>query len=165
MKLNWKYRLGGRAYKTALAVFLTAVFSLVFHRNSSFYGCIAAVICMQRSKEETQKQGRQRLEGTLAGGVLGWGFLEIAVRIPHYQDYIFALIAPLGVLLVIYLMNVLNRLPSITIGCVVFLSIVVNFNRTLQQIPWYVFDRVLDTAIGIAMATLVNWIPMKEHHD
>lgn len=161
MKLNWNYRLGGRAYKTAAAVLITSLISLLLKR-SAFYGCIASVICMQKSVEETQVKGRQRLEGTAVGGIMGWIFLEAAIRIPHYQDFVFAMLAPIGVLVVIYVLNVLNKCPSVMIGCVVFLSIVVSFNRTLAEIPWYVINRVLDTALGIGVAAIINWMPNKK---
>ena len=98
--------------------------------------------------------------GTIIGGLMGWGFLEVVVRIPNYREFIYAFLAPLGVLAVIYVMNVLCRKTSVMIACVVFLSITVSFNRTLEEIPWYVFDRVLDTAIGIAMATIVTALPL-----
>ena len=115
-----------------------------------------------RNREETQKKGIERLLGTTVGGILGWGALEIFVRIPHYQDYLFIFFAPIGVLLIIYILNVFNRQSSCMIGCVVFLSIVVNFNRTLDQIPIYVMDRILDTGLGILMATLVTAIPFEK---
>lgn len=160
MKLNFKYHLGGRAYKTALAVFLTEIISLLLNRQSAFYGSIAAVICLMRNREETQKKGIERMIGTIVGGMIGWLFLELVVRIPNYRDFAYAFIAPFGVLGVIYVMNVLGRKTSVMIASVVFLSITVSFNRTLDQIPWYVLDRVLDTGIGVMMATLTTALPL-----
>lgn len=162
MKLNWNYRLKGRAWKTALAVFLTELISVLLHRSSAFYGSIAAVICLMKTKEETQQKGIARLIGTILGGGLGWACLEVFVRIPHYRDYVFMFLAPIGILVIIYILNVLNRQSSCMIGCVVFLSIVVNFNRTLEQIPSYVINRVLDTGLGIVVATLVMAIPFEK---
>lgn len=160
MKLNTHYHLKGRALKTGLAVFLTELIAVLIGRTNAFYSSIAAVICLMKSHEDTQKKGIERLIGTVVGGLLGWAFLEVFIRIPHYKEYFYPLLAPLGVLLVIYLLNVMNRQTSCMIGCVVFLSIAVNFNRTLQEIPWYVFDRVFDTALGIAMASLVTRLPL-----
>ena len=160
MKLNLKYQLKGRALKTALAVFLTELAAVLLSRNSAFYSSIAAVICLMKTHEDTQKKGIERLIGTVIGGLLGWGFLELFIRIPYYKEYIYPFMAPFGVLLVIYLLNVLNRQTSCMIGCVVFLSIAVNFNRTLAEIPVYVFDRILDTALGILMASIVTALPI-----
>lgn len=162
MKINWNYCLKGRAWKTALAVFLTELCSVLLHRSSAFYGSIAAVICLMKTKEETWEKGIARMIGTVLGGGLGWIALEIFVRIPHYRDYVFIFLAPLGVLVIIYLLNVFNRQSSCMIGCVVFLSIAVNFNRTLEQIPSYVINRVLDTGLGILIATLVMMVPFEK---
>ena len=160
MKLNTHYYLKGRALKTALAVFLTELLAVVLGRKSAFYSSIAAVICLMKTHEDTQKKGIERLIGTVTGGLLGWGFLELFIRIPNYKELFYPFMAPFGVLLVIYVLNVLNRQGSCMIGCVVFLSIAVNFNRTLAEIPWYVFDRILDTALGIAMASFATWLPL-----
>lgn len=160
MKLNMHYRLKGRALKTGLAVFLTELLAVILGRSSSFYSSIAAVICLMKSHEETQKKGIERLIGTVVGGLTGWIFLEVFIRIPYYKELFYPFMAPFGVLLVIYMLNVMNRKTSCMIGCVVFLSIAVNFNRTLDQIPVYVFDRVLDTALGIAMASFVTALPL-----
>lgn len=161
--MNWDYRLKGRAWKTALAVFLTALFSVLFHRPNAFYGTIAAVICLMKTKEETQKKGIERLIGSIVGGLIGWGALEIFIRIPNYQDFAYMFCAPLGVLFVIYILNVINRQNSCMIGCVVYLSIVVNFNRTLNEIPIYVMDRIFDTGLGILMATIATTIPFEKY--
>ena len=160
MKLNTHYHLKGRALKTALAVFLAELFAVILGRSSSFYSSIAAVICMMKNHEMTQQKGIERLIGTVVGGLLGWAFLELFIRLPYYKELFYPFMAPFGVLLVIYLLNVMNRKTSCMIGCVVFLSIAVNFNRTLDQIPVYVFDRILDTALGIAMASFVTALPL-----
>lgn len=160
MKLNMHYRLKGRALKTGLAVFLTELLAVILGRSSSFYSSIAAVICLMKSHEETQKKGIERLIGTVVGGLTGWIFLEVFIRIPYYKELFYPFMAPFGVLLVIYVLNVLNRQTSCMIGCVVFLSIAVNFNRSLSEIPVYVIDRIFDTTLGIAMASIVSALPL-----
>lgn len=160
MKINTHYHLKGRALKTALAVFLTELLAVLIARENAFYSSIAAVICLMKNYEDTKSKGIERLIGTVAGGIIGWAFLEVFIRIPYYKECVYPLMAPFGVLLVIYVLNVINRQSSCMIGCVVFLSIAVNFNRTLSEIPWYVFDRVFDTALGIMMASFVTWLPI-----
>lgn len=160
MKLNTHYHLKGRALKTALAVFLAELFAVILGRSSSFYSSIAAVICMMKNHEMTQQKGIERLIGTVVGGLLGWAFLELFIRLPYYKELFYPFMAPFGVLLVIYVLNVLNRQTSCMIGCVVFLSIAVNFNRSLSEIPVYVIDRIFDTTLGIAMASIVSALPL-----
>ena len=160
MKLNTHYHLKGRALKTALAVFLAELFAVILGRSSSFYSSIAAVICMMKNHEMTQQKGIERLIGTVVGGLLGWAFLELFIRLPYYKELFYPFMAPFGVLLVIYVLNVMNRQTSCMIGCVVFQSIAVNFNRSLSEIPVYVIDRIFDTTLGIAMASIVSALPL-----
>ena len=98
--------------------------------------------------------------GTVVGGLLGWAFLELFIRLPYYKELFYPFMAPFGVLLVIYVLNVMNRQTPCMIGCVVFLSIAVNFNRSLSEIPVYVIDRIFDTTLGIAMASIVSALPL-----
>ncbi len=147
-----------------LAVFLTLVICHGLDRSTGFYGCIAAIICLQKNEKETIKKGVERLIGTLLGGMFGYCCLEVFVNVSNYHAFWYMFLAPLGLLAFIWIMNVINLKPSISIGCVVFLICVVNFNRTVVEIPAYVFNRVLDTMIGILMAIFVNLElkPMKE---
>ena len=160
MKLNTHYHLKGRALKTALAVFLAELFAVILGRSSSFYSSIAAVICMMKNHEMTQQKGIERLIGTVVGGLLGWAFLELFIRLPYYKELFYPFMAPFGVLLVIYVLNVMHRQTCCMIGCVVFLSLAVNFNRSLSEIPVYVIDRIFDTTLGIAMASIVSALPL-----
>lgn len=98
--------------------------------------------------------------GTVVGGLLGWAFLELFIRLPYYKELFYPFMAPFGVLLVIYVLNVMNRQTPCMIGCVAFLSIAVNFNRSLSEIPVYVIDRIFDTTLGIAMASIVSALPL-----
>ena len=54
VQINKEYRIGLRAVKTAIAVFVCAVIStIITHEEDIFCSCIAAVICMQPTCEQT----------------------------------------------------------------------------------------------------------------
>ena len=57
MKMNSHYRLGMRAIKSAIAVFLCALIGYISGTDNSFYSSIAAVICVQQSYDKTLKKG------------------------------------------------------------------------------------------------------------
>lgn len=158
MKLNLQYRLGLRAYKTAFALMLTLLICALFNRSNAFYGSIAVIMCIQKNSSETIKKGIERVVGTILGGGLGYLFIIIFALLPHYTEYLYIVIAPFGVLVVIYLLNVVDEGAAISIACVVFLSIVVNFNREMSQMLPYVIDRVIDTSIGVIVAMLIDFI-------
>lgn len=155
--MNQKYKIGLRALKTAIAVFLCILISVIFNRSDVFFASIAAVICMQQTCSQTYIAGLHRLIGTIIGGGVGLVFLLIMKYIP-YREYIPLIFAPLCVLAVIYVCNVTEYKNPVVIGCIVALSVVLQhselnaYNNTFM----YVINRVIDTSIGIFIAMLVN---------
>ncbi len=156
MKLNFRYRLGKRAIKTALAVSVCIFISFVFKRDDSLFSAIAAMICMQQTYDETFKSGLNRTIGTVLGGVLGYVVLEIICLIPNYNNFFDIIIAPVCILIVIYICNMTDRKESIIIGCIVLISIVVQPEKNLGDAFFYVVNRVIDTTIGIVIAMVIN---------
>lgn len=151
-----RYRLGLRAKKTAIAVFFCLVIDCLLLHGYAFYAAIAAVICMQPSNEKSLDMGLHRFIGTCIGGTIGFVLIEFDRWVPIYENSIYLFIAPFGVLCVIYLCNVIRQASSASIGCIVFLNIVTNFDRGVGGTVPYVVNRVLDTLVGIVIAVLVN---------
>ena len=149
------YHIGLRAIKTAIAVSLCALISMLFGREDVFCASIATVICMQQTYGKTLKAGVDRFVGTFIGGIIGYLALELSNYIPHYNwSRIFVL--PFCILLVIYLCNVIGQKESVSIGCVVILVIVSRLGDDLSSTFMYVIYRVIDTIIGIVVAMFVN---------
>ena len=55
-------KIGARNLKTALAVTLCIGFFELIHRQYPFYACIAAVICMKDTVENSYKMGKSNEE-------------------------------------------------------------------------------------------------------
>lgn len=162
--MNLKYKPGPRTLKTSLAVLLCLIINLLMGRQNSYYTAIAAVICMQPTTSKSFEVGKGRIIGTVLGAVVGFMVLELVKFIPSYQQWSHVIIVPIAITLVIYIFNVIGYKDGLVIGCVLFISIVLDFNRQLQDSFWYVFYRVLDTGIGVVVAMLVNhfFFPVKE---
>jgi len=140
-------KIGLRNIKTALAVLLCfGVFALL-GRENAFFACVAAVICMQNTIDSTLQAGKNRLIGSVLGGALGYVFVEFLGR--------GALLSSLGIVVIIYLCNLLKQKEAIVLACVVFLSIIINLSD--GSVHLYAFNRVLDTFIGIVLATVINY--------
>lgn len=155
--MNQKYKLGLRALKTAIAVFLCLLIAIIFNRSDMFFASIAAVICMQQTYDQTYSIGIHRLIGTTIGGAIGLGALLIMKYSP-YKEYLDIILAPLCILVVIYICNVVEYKNSVVIGCIVTLSVILQ-HATLNAYTntfLYVINRVIDTCIGIIIAMLVN---------
>jgi uncharacterized membrane protein YgaE (UPF0421/DUF939 family) len=140
--------IGMRNIKTALSVFLCIIILRIFHHSFPFYACIAAVITMQSTVHNSFTTGKNRMIGTVIGAIFG---------------LLFALISPnnvfltsIGIVLVIYFLNLLNRKNSIIIGCVVFLAIMTNLREGTPLI--YSLSRVIETFVGISVSVVVNYL-------
>jgi len=138
--------IGMRNIKTAFSVFLCIIILRAFHHQFPFYACIAAVITMQSTVHNSFTTGKNRIIGTIIGAICG---------------LLFALISPnnvfltsIGIVLVIYFLNLLNRKNSIIIGCVVFLAIMTNLREGTPLI--YSLSRVIETFAGIFISVIVN---------
>ncbi|MDT2191533.1 FUSC family protein [Paenibacillus larvae] len=68
-------RIGMRNVKTAIAVLLCILILRLFQIESPFYACIAAVITMQNTVEDSYETGINRIIGTLIGAAIGLVFV------------------------------------------------------------------------------------------
>lgn len=155
-KLNTDYEVGFRAIKSAIAVFFCLLISFILKRHSAFYSSIAAIVCMQQTHHKTAKIGRNRIIGTVMGGVAGYGIIEAAAFIPGYNKIWYLIITPVAVLGLISLCNVIHKKEASAMCCIVFLSIVLNVDRGVAEALPYVVNRIIDTSIGIIIAIIVN---------
>ena len=65
-------KIGLRMIKTSIAVFLCfLIYVLRNEQGIVFYSCIAAVLCVQQDSRDTLRVGKNRMEGTIIGGVSG----------------------------------------------------------------------------------------------
>lgn len=160
MHLDLHYRPGGRALKTCLSLFMCLLTGALLGRDSMFYAAIAAVICTQQTHEKTVNMGLHRLVGTALGGAASYGMLVLLLSLPH-GAVVWGQVAgiPLGCLLLIVLCNMLGRQGSVSICCIVFLSIMTHIDRDIPNTGLYVLTRILDTSVGILFAVLVDKLP------
>lgn len=160
--MNPGYKLGLRAVKTAISVFLCLLIAYIFNRTDTLFASIAAIICLQPTYNKTFSSGLQRLVGTLIGGVVGYLILLTVYRLP-FKEIATLLIAPIAILIVIYICNVINQPASVSISCIVVLSVVMWPDGNISDTLMYVINRVLDTSMGIIIAMLVNRFTFTKH--
>ena len=130
------------------------VLYFLMNRTNPIFACIAAIITMQGTIESSVKLGQNRLIGTAIGGVIGIAVLFIDNTL--WNRSLNLLIVPLGIIIVIYLCNIVDRKKSVTIAAVTYLIIMVSLE---QKSPYlYAVNRIIDTALGIGISVLVNMI-------
>jgi uncharacterized membrane protein YgaE (UPF0421/DUF939 family) len=146
MKIEFK-KIGMRNIKTSIAVVISILISRAFKMEYPFFAAIAAVISMQGSVESSFIAGRNRMFGTIIGALIG--FICGSIQPENI------LLVGLGIIVVIYLCNILKWKESSSIGCVVFCAIMLNLKGSDPMI--YSLNRILDTFIGIVVSLGVNY--------
>jgi hypothetical protein len=92
--------------------------------------------------------GRDRILGTIIGAFIGMIFSYIALGNP--------IVIGFGVLVIIYISNIINFKKTIPISSVIFISIMLNFKS--GSILNYGINILVDTLVGIIIASFVNII-------
>ncbi len=140
-------KIGMRNVKTALSVLICILLFQLFNIGSPFYAAVAAIISMQSSVADSFKTGKYRMLGTFLGALVGLIFALIGRGNPF--------LISLGIMIIIYISNLLKWNKSISIAGVVFISIMINMNGGSPFA--YSFNRLVDTLIGITVAVLINY--------
>lgn len=161
---------GLRIIKSAAAIFLCCVVNYIRGEHGIvFYSMLAALWCVQVYVSDSKVNAKQRFLGTCVGAVYGLAYLLLRnpasdrLNIPQLLD---ALILSVMVGLVLYTTVLLQKKKASYFSCVVFLSIVVNHATDLN--PYlFVWNRFLDTVIGIFIGVFVNILrlPRKRRKD
>ncbi len=149
-------KIGLRTIKTGIAVGIALLVVELFQMESVIFISIAALIGMQPTLTDSLQKSANRIYGTVAGAV--FGFIMALVLPSHF------LLAALGVVALIMVMNRLNIPEGIIISCVVFISIFMNSDpeRTIYA---YALSRLIDTALGIGIALMVNYFILPPKYD
>ena len=156
-------RPGLRIAKSAAAVGLCYLVSLLRPGGIVFYSQLAALWCMQNYVENTRKNALQRFLGTLIGAAYGLLYLLLFPKISELWN---AAVVTGLVGVVLYTTVLIKRKQASYFSCVVFLSIAVNHAKDLN--PYlFVWNRCLDTIIGILIGVAVNEfsLPREKHEE
>ena len=115
---------------------------------------------MQQTVEHTIRTGLNRMKGTVVGAVLGIAGLLLQ---QHTSWDLLVVLAPVGVLLILYICNIMKMPASCSIGCVVYLSILL----VQRDMPPYLFGfmRTMETFAGIVIAMAVNFCLDREFFE
>lgn len=168
-------RIGLRIVKSAVAVFICFLVYKFFRKNGlMFYSQLAVLWCIQPQRGNMISNVWQRTIGTFVGAFFGLIVLLVDGNIfekifsygSNLWELIYAIFVSLLIVAVIYTTLIIKRRNASYFSCVVFLSIVVNHIGDAN--PYlFVFDRVVDTMIGIGIAIFVNnfQLPRRKEKD
>lgn len=160
--------IGMRIIKSALAIAVCYLINIL--RGGAgmvFYSQLAALWCIQMYRSNTIKNALQRTIGTCVGAIYGLGYLLLypfMLESGASIEWLEMLVVPCFIILVLYTAVLLRKGQAAYFSCVVFLSIIVNHVGDLN--PYlFVWNRFLDTMIGILVGIIVNDIRLCLHPD
>jgi len=161
MKVKYKALppIGMRIIKSAIGVLLGFIIYLIRGKQGTpFYTAVSVIWCMQPYASNAKNSAIQRTVGTLIGALYGLVMILIEYYFLSFEyEFIRYIIISLLIIPVIYTTVILNKKNASYFSCVVFLSIVVN--HITDKNPYiFVFNRVIDTIIGIILALIINTI-------
>lgn len=160
--------IGMRIMKSAMAVALCMIVNLARGGDGMvFYSQLAALWCIQLYRDNTFRNALQRTTGTVIGAVYGLIYILVYPEVSAYTGsvIIFEMCCIfVGIILVIYTTVLIHKNQASYFSCVVFLSIVINHIGDAN--PYcFVWNRFLDTMIGIGIGVLINNIRICFHPD
>lgn len=165
--------IGQRMVRSAMAVLLCFAFYIVFRPNGVvFYSQLAALWCIQPHPEHMINKAVQRTIGTVIGAVYALAILLIdqGILMKHVEltgthgQLIYALIVSAGVLAALYTTILIHKSDASYFSCVVLLSAaVVHIGDSNPYL--FVFNRALDTMIGIAIGMCINMVHLPRRRD
>ena len=160
---------GARIIKSSVAVALCMVIYYLrtlfpIGNGIPFYSALAALWCLQPYSDSTKNYAGQRSIGTFIGAAYGLVFIILLRFIGLTEPIIVYLLASITIVPVIYLTVILDKRNASFFSCVVFLSIALL--HSFDDNPYlFVFNRVLDTFIGIGVGLAVNNFHLPIKHD
>ena len=161
---------GQRILRSVIAaVICLIIYFLRSRRGAPFYSIIAALQCIQPYSPNMLKVGKNRITGTLIGAFWGvcvlFGALWVTDGKLEYENtLIYYIILAVFIGVVLYSTVVLKVTESSYFSSVVFLSITMNHIGDAN--PYiFVFNRTLDTIIGVGVAVLANSVHFPRIRD
>lgn len=163
--------IGMRIIKSAVGVLLCFIVDIFRNGHGYvFYSQLAVLWCMQEYKKDTIAKAKQRILGTIIGAVYGLIVLLIASFSDFKENYgltiLWSIFIALCIVLILYHTVLIHKKEASYFSCVVFLSIVINHLADANPFL-FVWNRVLDTLIGIIIGVIVNAcsLPREKNRD
>lgn len=153
-------KIGLRNIKTALSASLCALLYFLIDRNPTF-ACIGAVFGMGANMEHSKLHGGNRLFGTIIGGVLGMALFRFYLIFYPDGESRFLLIPLLFVgVVILILLSQMFWVGAVQPGSVVLCILL--FNMPVETYVSYSLNRMADTAVGVLMSLLINYLLPRE---
>lgn len=149
-------KVGGRTLKIVVAVFLCLLTGIVRKSYTAFYAAIAAVLCVQRTSEDSFREAFNREVATVIGGICGMLVLVFERNIfcvPY--EVLRCLLLSVLLIPIINFSVLIKQEKGTFLMCVVFLCITVTHGNDGNPLTFGI-ARIIDTTVGIVIALVIN---------
>ena len=157
---DFHLHVGWRPIKTAVTAMLVAIVYCLLDRNPAF-ACIGVIFGLGVDMQDSIQNGGNRLFGTLIGGLLAILVFWVYLRWFPQGGHTIYLALLLGAAIVILILLCQYFWPGGVQPGGVVLCIVL-FSTPVETYVSYSLNRILDTAVGVIVALLVNYFLPRE---
>ncbi len=160
---HFRFHVGMRNIKTAIAATLCAFIYAFFERNPTF-ACIGAIFGMGSDFKDSKRSGGNRLFGTIIGGLIGMALFYIYIQYypeptSNFRIMLFELLF-VGIIILVLVCQ-LFVVPGAIQPAGVVLCIIL-FNTPVDAYITYPLNRIFDTAMGVIIGIAVNMLISRE---
>lgn len=160
---HFRFHVGMRNIKTAIAATLCALLYAFFDRNPTF-ACIGAIFGMGSDFKDSKRSGGNRLFGTIIGGLIGMGLFYVYIQYypeptSTFRFMLFELLF-VGIILLVMVCQFFV-IPGAIQPAGVVLCIIL-FNTPVDAYISYPLNRIFDTAMGVIIGIAVNMLISRE---
>lgn len=150
-------KIGARTVKTSIAVMITAGIMEHIFNETPFFACIGATVAIGKTRKTSFEAAVVRNLGTAVGGIIG-------IIMALVTDNVF--IQGLGVIPIIYIINLSKKHQSVVPGCIVYYAVV--YLMPTEASTLYAVRRILETFLGSIIGMIVNFAikgPLEDEPD
>lgn len=149
---------GRRILKTTIAVLISVQLFYFFGHYTPVHAALACILTMRTTRSESKSIGKNRLIGTLVGGVSSYACLVIFQFLSiEIQSNFAPVVIATFVLLSLLVSKALNLAPyAIAIAATVTTVTIISHNTHYSDALSYVALRMFETLVGFLIAYLVN---------
>ncbi|WP_083312903.1 FUSC family protein [Floricoccus penangensis] len=151
-----RFRLGLRTIKTAIAMALILIFCQITNRpEGAMAAGVSAVVAVRGDFKSTVNVAGSRFIGAGLGGLLSIIFYLLYSDSGH-NFWVKLFVIPISLMIIIVIMDGYNLNTGLVGACASFL--IISLGTPEGETILYVFNRVLDTFIGVGFAIVVNLV-------
>lgn len=149
---------GYRIIKTSIAVFLCLALGKLLDYGFPIYALLSCILMMKTSTELSIVFGKDRIIGTIYGGLMAIMMQSIFIYFNvNVESWFYLFAIAFTLLFTLSIARIFNMAEYVmSMASIMVIVILCNHNTTVVGALSYSFIRIIETVIGIMIAVVVN---------